>query len=78
MSRDLRRPPRTSKLAAALKLPPDTPDNLVTSIGRRRRAINELYRIQKEYETNVTPIARSARTAPPAPAQKGILKKSQE
>jgi hypothetical protein len=53
------RTPHVSKLAAALKLPPDTPDNLVTSIGRRRRAINELHRIQAEYETHNPPPAQA-------------------
>jgi hypothetical protein len=70
MTSDLRRPPRTSLLAAALKLPPDTPDNLAASIGRRRRAINELYRIQKEYEANVAPPAPRASEPPPL-AKKG-------
>jgi hypothetical protein len=56
-----RRPPRptSSRKAAVLSLPPDTPDNLITSIGRRRRAINELHRIQKEYEANNPPPAQA-------------------
>lgn len=50
----------SSRAAAQLGLPPDTPYNLVASIARKRRAINELHEIQKEYLQN----AAGPKTAP--------------
>jgi hypothetical protein len=49
----------SSRAAGLVGLPPDTPLNVVASIARHRRTINELRAIQKEYVS--TPAASDAK-----------------
>jgi hypothetical protein len=50
----------SSRAAGLVGLPPDTPLNVVASIARHRRTINELRAIQKEY-VDSTPAASDAK-----------------
>jgi hypothetical protein len=67
------RRPRRSRVAVALGLPEDTPDNHVVSIAAAMRGNNTLHRIKQDYDANNPP------PPPPpqpqvAPAQTGLLK----
>jgi len=68
------RRPRHSKLAVALGLPPDTPDNVVRGRALAYRGNTRVHEIKKDYDANNPPPPAPA----PAPQQKGILKKSKE
>lgn len=72
--------PTSSRAAALLNLPPDTPLNLVVSRGWHMHAVNRARDVKAKYDAGPLPVARAGLELQPSPlpARKGILKKSKE
>lgn len=52
VDRPIEKPPRPSRLAVQLGLPPDTPDNVIVVIAGSMDANNKCREIKEEYDSN--------------------------